>query len=383
MSNRRRLRTERPAGRRGGAGTGRGQRIKLAAAVGVPLALAVTLIALVSAGDSNGDGASATTTTSSTAPPPASPEGQAFLTRIDDALRTFADQVPPLIRAATEWNEGTGTAENLARQANLYLPEAVKGRDAVAAIPPLDEAPAARDLFRDSVAVYVEIGRVYLVATDPAAQPLAEEFDLMARRLRVLADRTYDQARTMVDPAGDYVDDAALEIRRAPEVPDWVAEGLAPGPPLAGEPPPPAEVPPERERTRPEEPEEDWLDRVEKADFPTGAEVAAAIRSGDEARLGRLADSITAKVTALRLAPDPEGGRVRSAVAALSYLVQGEAARVAQLAAHLPEGEARQRLGTVARRLVLIGESLLEEDLQGRPSGFDPSLLTGPDGSAN
>lgn len=357
--------------------TGGGQRIKLAAAVGIPLALAVALVALSSAGDSGGDQA-APATTSSTAPPPASPEGTAFLTRIDDALRPFADQLPPLIRAATEWNEGTGTAENLAAQVNLYLPEAVKAREAVAAIPPLDEAPAARDIFRDSVRIYVEVGRVYLVATDPAAQPLAEQFDLVARRLRVLADRTYDQARTMVDPADDYVDDAALEIRRAPEVPDWEAEGLAAGPPLADEPPPPAEVPPERERTRPEEPEEDWLDRVAKADFPTGAELAAAIRSGDEARLGRLADSVAAKVTALRLAPDPEGGRVRSAVTGLSYLLQAEAARVAQMATHLPEGELRQRLATVARRLVLVGEGLLVEDLRGRPSGFDGSLLTDP-----
>jgi hypothetical protein len=66
---------------------------------------------------------------------------------------------------------------------------------------------------------------------------------------------------------------------------------------------------------------------------------------------------------------------VRAAVVALSFLVDAESARVAHAATLLPPGPARDRLSTVARRLALTGENLLEPGLRGRPSGFNPSLL--------
>jgi hypothetical protein len=344
------------------------------AAIGVPLILAVALIGLTAPGsDTKGDNPVVSTTT--TTLKPASAEAKAFLTRVDDALRTFAERLPPVILAAGEWKEGKKPPESFAGELNLLLPEAVRARQAVAGIPVLKEAPRARDLFRDSVGLYIDVARVYLAAVDPAAEPVREQLDLVAHRLRVLADRIYDQGRTLVDPAGQSLSDENVDVRRAPEVPDWEAEGLAAGPPLAEAPPPPAEVPSQREAQRPEEPEKKWLARLRKAELPSGADLAAAIKAGDGKRLGDLAETYLATVAALRVAPDPEGGRVRAAVVALSFLVEAESARVAQAATVLSAGPARDRLSTVARRLALIGENVLEPDLRGTPSGFDPSLL--------
>ena len=334
-------------------------------------------MALASGSDFGGDNpvVSATTTTLR----PASAAGKAFQTRVEDAIRPFAaDRLPALIRAAGEWMEGKATAEGFAGELGLYLPEAAKTRQAVAAIPPLTEAPTARDLYRDSIGLYVDVGRIYLVATDPAAEPLRAQLDLAARRLRVVADKIYDQAHALVDPSSQSPGDASVEIRRGPEVPDWDAEGLAAGPPLAETPPPPPEVLPRREGPRQEEPERKWLDRVRRAGFPSGADLAAAITTGDGTRLGELAETYLAAVAALRVAPDPEDGRVRSAVAALSFLVDAESARVAQAATVLP-APARDRLATIARRLALIAEGLLEPELRGPGTGFDRSLLKDPE----
>ncbi|MGH8994050.1 MAG: hypothetical protein ACRDZ7_21275 [Acidimicrobiia bacterium] len=372
MSNRRPAGSKRP----GPAPPPPAQRnqAKLVAAVVVPLVVAGALLFLLPGSDENGDNPVVESTTTTTKP--VSPEAKAYQTRVDDALRTFAQALPPVIKAAGEWVEGKGAAETLTGELNRFLPQAVAARRAVAALPVLEEAPSVRDIYRDAVGLYAEFARVYLVAVEPAAADLKAQLDLIARRLRVLADRTYDQARTLVDPESQSLGGDSVEIRRAPEVPDWEAEGLAAGPPLADfPPPPPPEVPPQREGPREEQPEKEWLEEVRRANFPSGADLAEAIDSGDEPRLNVMTESITAYVTALRFAPDPEGGRVRSAVVALSYLVQGEAIRTAQAATVLPAGPARDRLTRVAKRVALAGESLLEPDLRGHPSRLDPRLL--------
>jgi hypothetical protein len=373
MSNRRRTGTR--SGIHPQPGRSNRKQAKLVAAVGLPLIVAVALIGLVAPRSDTGDDNPVVSTTTTTLKP-ASPEGKAFQTRVEDALRIFAsERLVAVIQAAGQWKDGKMPPEAFAGELNVYLPEAVKARQAIAAIPPLKEAPNVRDLYRDSIGLYIDFGRIYLVATDPAAEPLRAQLDLAARRLRVLADRIYDQGRTLIDPSSQSLGDESVDIRRAPEVPDWEAEGLAAGPPLAEAPPPPPEVPPEREGQRQEEPEKKWLARLRKADFPSGADLAAAINAGDGKRLGELAETYLASVAAVRVAPDPEGGRVRAAVVALSFLVDAESARVAQAATVLPAGPARDRLSMVARRLALTGENLLEPDLRDGPTGFEPSLL--------
>ena len=89
--------------------------------------------------------------------------------------------------------------------------------------------------------------------------------------------------------------------------------------------------------------------------------------AGDGKRLGELAETYLAAAAALRVAPDRRR-QLRAgpgAVAALSFLVDAEAARVGQAATVLPD-PAQDRLSTIARRLTLIGERLLEPELRGR-----------------
>ncbi|MGH9043214.1 MAG: hypothetical protein ACRDZ3_23645 [Acidimicrobiia bacterium] len=356
------------------AAPGNRQQFKLAAAIGLPLVVAVALIGLVGA-NSDDDPVVATTTTTLAE---TSPEARAFQTRVEDALRSFAQGTPAVITAAAGWIDGSQPADALTGQLNVFFPQVTAARQAVAAIPPLEEAPLARDLYREAISLYIEFGRIYLTATDPGSEPLRAQLDLAARRVRSLADKIYDQGLALVDPASQSAGNESVEIRRGPEVPDWDAEGLSAGPPLAGDPPPPPEVPPAREPERPQEQPAKWLERVREAEFPSGAELAEAIASLDGTRLAGLTEVYLASVAALRVAPDPESGRVRGAVAALSYLVSAESARVAQAASLVPAGPPRDQLIAVARRLALIGENLLEPELRDQPTGIDPAILDDP-----
>jgi hypothetical protein len=78
--------------------------------------------------------------------------------------------------------------------------------------------------------------------------------------------------------------------------------------------------------------------------------------------------------------PDPKGDRERAAAVGLGLLTDGEAARLGQVAALLPAGDARNRLLAIARRALVVGDDLLQPGLGFRPSGVPHSLLqdTGP-----
>ena len=73
--------------------------------------------------------------------------------------------------------------------------------------------------------------------------------------------------------------------------------------------------------------------------------------------------------------PDPKGRRERAAAVGLGLLTDGEAARLGQAAATLPEGDLRNRLMAVARRTLVVGDDILESDLGFRRSGLSRSLL--------
>ena len=63
-------------------------------------------------GSESGDDNPVMSTTTTTLRP-ASAEGKAFQTRVEDAVRSFAaDRLPPVIRATAEWMEGKVTAES-------------------------------------------------------------------------------------------------------------------------------------------------------------------------------------------------------------------------------------------------------------------------------
>ena len=361
------------------------QGVKVVAAVVVPLLVAVALVGLVAANEGGESSTAPSTTTTVTA----SPEAQAFQARADEAFKALGDAIQTFLPKAQEFEGGKLTSADFKAVVDAALPELVKSRDAVAALEEYEPDPAVNRYFFDAAQLYVEMARVYGVAVDPAADPFRAQLNLAARRLRTLGDRIYDRARVVLEPGFYATPTPDVEVRPPTEVPDWVAEGMAAGPPLAEPPGPAAGSPPVREATcdegvpppcREEEPVKKWVSRVKETGFPQPSEVVQALDAADAARLGELAGRYEALTRALRAAPDPEGERERAAVLGLGLLTDGEAARLGQAAALLPEGDARARLMAVARRTLVMGDNLLEPDLGFGRSGLPGSLLddTGP-----
>jgi hypothetical protein len=361
--------------------------LKVAAAIGGAVLVAAGLIGLMAANSGGDDDSDATA--SSTTTVTASDEAKAFQTKVDDAFKPLGDAIKIFLPRAQEYESGKVSPADFKANIDLALPEFVKARDAVAKIEEYKPEPAVNRYFVDAGDLYVEVARIYNVAVDPGSEPLRAQLNLAARRVRTLGDRIYDRGRAVLDPTFYAPPSADVELRPPTEVPDWTAEGMAAGPPLAEPPGPPAETPPVREATcsdevvppcRAEESEKKWESRVKKAGFAQPADVVAALGEENAARLGELAAAYEDKIRTLRAAPDPKGGRERAAVVALALLADGEAARLGQAASMLPAGEARARLLTVAKRVVVVGDGLLDPDLGLRRSGLPPALLeeTGP-----
>lgn len=362
--------------------------LKVAAAVAIPLIVAAGLIALVASfgGGDDGDGSSSASSTTTVT---ASKEATDFQANVDVAFKPLADAIKVFLPKTQEFEGGKVTPTDFKAAVDLALPEFVKARDAVAALPPYAKRPVINTYFVDAADLYVETARIYGVATDPTAEALRGQLNTAAKRVRTLGDRIYDRGRAVLDPNFYAPTSQDVEIRPPTEVPDWAAEGMAAGPPLAPEPGPAAATPPVREATcgkgvpepcREEQSKTKWERRVKKAGVPQPADVARALEAGDPARLGELAATYETKVRELMAGPDPKGDRERAAVVGLGLLTDGEAARLGQAALLLPDGEARHRLLAVARRALVAADDLLQPGLGFRPSGLPRELLqdTGP-----
>ena len=361
--------------------------LKVALAVVVPLLVAAALIALVASfGGDDGDSSSASSTTTVTA----SKEATEFQTKADEAFKPLADAIKTFLPKAQEFEGGKVSPADFKPFVDIALPEFVKARDAVAALPEYKKKPAINTYFVDAADLYVETARIYGVAVDPAADALRGQLNIAAKRVRTLGDRIYDRGRVVLDPSFYAPTSQDVEVRPPTEVPDWVAEAMAAGPPLAAEPGPPAATPPVREPTcgkdvkppcRAEQSKKKWEGRVKDAGFPPPTEVAQALEGADPVKLGELAASYETKTRELMAGPDPKGGRERAAAVGLGLLANGEAARLGQAAAMLPEGDPRNRLKALARRALVVGDDVLAvADLGFKKSGLSRELLrdTGP-----
>jgi hypothetical protein len=359
------------------------QGLKVAAAVVAPLLVAVGLIALVNAND-DGD-SSSSAVSSSTTTVTASKEQQDFQGKVDEAFKALGDAIKVFLPKANDFEAGKVSPADFKGNVDLALPEFVKSRDAVAALEKYQKNPAINGYFVAAADLYVEVARIYGVAVDPAADPVRAQLNIAAKRLRTLGDRIYDRGRVVLDPSFYAPSSQEVELRPPTEVPDWAAEGMAAGPPLAETPGPPAATPPVRVATcgkgvpepcRAEVSAKKWESRVKDAGFPQPPDVARALESADPAKLAELAASYETKTRTLMGGADPKGNRERAAVTGLALLIDGEAARLGQAAALLPAGEARSRLLAVGRRSLVVGDGLLDAKLGFQPSGLPASLLT-------
>jgi len=363
------------------------QGLKVAAAVIAPLLVAAALIAVV-ASFNDGDGGSSASA-SSTTTVTASEEATAFQKETDDAFRPLGEAIKIFLPKAQDFETGKLTPGDFKGAIDTALPEFIKARDAVAALGSYKKKPVINRYFVEAADLYVETARIYNVAVDPAAEALRAQLNTAARRVRTLGDRIYDRARVVIDPTFYAATSQDVEIRPPTEVPDWVAEGMAAGPPLAAEPGPAAGTPPVREPTcgdgvtppcRAEQSKKQWESRVKKAGFPQASEVVQALDAAAAPRLGELAATYETKTRMLMAGADPKGDRERAAAVGLGLLTNGEAARLGQAAAQLPPGDVRNRLLAVARRALVVGDDLLQAGPGFRPSGLPRSLLqdTGP-----
>lgn len=278
-------------------------------------------------------------------------EAYAPLTSNDRALR-----LPTLVR---EWLDGTRSVEQTTADLADARAATVEVRDRVAALGPFPFDEHVAPLYVASASLYVEHVRVYQGALKVAPGDGRTQLDLLARRVRLLADRVFDRGQALVKPYLDERPPPNVEIRLPEEVPNWTAEGLAAGPPLAPAPPPPAGPPPLRDERRPTQPRPAWEAAVRSSGAPSAEEVVAAITAGDAPRLASIATALGGAAERLRGIADPDGGREESARVRLSLLLHAEAARGAQAAIVIGVPD----LNDVAREVAKAGDRLWSPDL--------------------
>lgn len=172
-------------------------------------------------------------------------------------------------------------------------------------------------LYRQSAELYAQVVEIYQAMVETPPGDGRTQLDLHARRVRILADRVFDRGHALVKPKLNEPERPDVDVRLPVEVPVWVEEGIAPGPPIADVPGTPTKAPQLRERTRPRQDRDDWLEAVDRA-LP-------------EDRAGAAATVVEAAARQIWRLPDPDGDREESARAALSLLIDAEGARAAQL----------------------------------------------------
>lgn len=241
--------------------------------------------------------------------------------------------VVDMVDGAREWLAGERPTEQfkaeLDRRRNQML-------DVVARLDDLREFPydeRVNSLYRDAADLYLQTVLVYQAMVDQPAADLRTQLDLLARRVRILGDRVFDRGHELVKPTLHERANPDVDIRLPQEVPNWVEEGIAAGPPLDAAPPPPSGQPTLREPTRPQQPRPGWLKAVKAIGDPTDAK--ALIDAAER----------------LRAVPDPQGDREEGARIRLSLLLDADALRAAQL--QLPD---------VSRALARVADHLWQAD---------------------
>jgi hypothetical protein len=231
---------------------------------------------------------------------------------------------------------------------------------AAMAVDQLPTSPAGEivnRLYRSSVALDQEWMALTMTALDMPPGPLAQQVVLAASRVRELGDRIFDRGRAPLELLLPSSSQPGVNIVLPAEVPDWVAEGLAAGPPLDAVPPPPSGRPSVRPAHRPEQPRARWEEVVATSGAPSVNDLPASLAAPDAARLADLSHRWLVALDRMRSAPDPKGDREGSERLYLQWLVAAESARVGQ-AAVMASGGAGSRLLGSARHLARIAHDV-------------------------
>jgi hypothetical protein len=279
------------------------------------------------------------------------------------ALSSFGRQAALIGPQEQQWESGAITTSafraDLAQTASVIASVAPM----VNRLPAYPTQPDVDPMYRASLALYTVVPSIQVAATSLTAGPLRSQVLRISDRVRELADRTFDQGRVLTAqglvPSGAP---AGVQIELPLEVPNWVAEGLAPGPPLAATPPAAPRYPPLRQGARPTERRSVWVAAVRADGAPAPAELQTLMSAGSPAAaLGAAADQLQAAVDRISGWPDPAvpHGREQSDRLRLSLLAEAEACRLAQAAVLVPPSEA-----SVSSGLSAVGPDLLQAAAQ-------------------
>jgi hypothetical protein len=303
------------------------------AGVGIPIAaLAVAVAASVGGGDDPVAAPTATVSTALDGPdttvPPATVDEE-WNEALVAALEPLGGVLVELASSVDAWSQGGLGDDELGLVVDRARPVVASVREGAAAIERHPDDPLARPLIEQMAELYVASVDAHGSALT-ADGALRGQYDLLGRRLRILADRVFDRARERTSAPVDPGPDITLVLPA--EVPDWERLEVAAGPPLEGtDPNRSGELPREREDERSSQEEVTWLDDVEALAAPTVGEVRAAF--GDVERLGDLARRLVGAAEGLRDVPVPDDDRGRADRVALGWLIRADGARAAQLAA--------------------------------------------------
>jgi hypothetical protein len=241
----------------------------------------------------------------------------------------------------------------LANAANVFAAAATS----VGRLPASPAGITVNHLYADSVALDRAWVDLTVVALDAPPGPLTQQVTLAGARSRELGDRVFDRGRALLVPVLPTTTVAGVEVVLPPDVPDWVAEGLAPGPPLDDPPPAPAATPPVRVADRPEQSAASWSRAVAGSGAPVLADLDRALVSPDVRTLQALSRRWQHAVDRMRNQPDPKGDRQGADRLYLQWLVAAEAARVGEASALNPTPD-RSTLIDAAGRLAAVARNL-------------------------
>lgn len=237
--------------------------------------------------------------------------------------------VVDMVDGAREWLAGERPTEQFSAELDRRRNQMLDVGDRMEALRPFPYDKRVNGLYRDAAALYLQTVLVYQAMVAQPAGDVRTQHDLLARRIRILGDRVFDRGRELVKRTLHEAPSPDVDMRLPEEVPNWVEEGIAAGPPLDSPPPPPSGQPTLREPTRPQQPRADWLAAVKAIGAP--ADAKALIDAAER----------------LRAVPDPKGDREEGARIRLSLLVDADAQRAAQL-----------QLADVSRALARVADHL-------------------------
>ena len=149
------------------------------------------------------------------------------------AITPMAQRVPVIAQEASEWEQDTLSASDYRPELATTLAVTIRARDGVSKLPQFPGQPLVDSLYLASMNLYVASAQADQASLDLATTDLRRQVARLAERLRVLGDRVFDQGRVLTGQSLVSGGLSGAKVELPSPVPDWTAEGLAPGPPLA------------------------------------------------------------------------------------------------------------------------------------------------------